>query len=276
MRFDMLVTPSTVTKGRRLVEAACEGAKLVGHDARLVGGNVRSDAVLLLYGLGGPDRLPVAQKHLDASGRLVAFDLGYWERKATSRKFRVSLDGFHCPRLIMQGPRPQARRWMQSGQRIERWGNPDGCVLLIGNAPKSNAVGAAGWSWRMSREIRRLMPKARIIYRPKPSRPVEPDILCNMIEHAGQIDDVLKGASLVVCRHSNVAVDACRLGVPVVCEDGAAAAIYPHTLEDRHNQPSPALRREFLHRVAWWQWTTEEVKGPQFWAWLEGRLGEVH
>lgn len=276
MRFDMLITPGTVIKGRRLVEAACEGARLRGHDARIVSGDIRHNAVLLLYGLGGPDRLPVAERHMAAGGRLVAFDLGYWDRKVVQRKFRVSIDGFHCPQLIMLGLRPGAQRWMQSGQRIERWGNPDGCVLLIGNAPKSNAIGAAGWSWRMSREIRRLMPKARIIYRPKPSRPAEADILCNMIEHDRAIDDVLNGVSLVVCRHSNVAVDACRLGVPVVCEDGAAAAIYPHTLEERHHQPSPALRREFLHRIAWWQWTTEEVKGLDFWHWMEEKLREVH
>ena len=37
----------------------------------------------------------------------------------------------------------------------------------------------------------------------------------------GTIADVLNGCSVVVCRHSNVAVDACIAGVPVECEGGA-------------------------------------------------------
>ena len=41
------------------------------------------------------------------------------------------------------------------------------------------------------------------------------------------IDQALTGCSLVVTWHSNVAVDAIRMGIPVVCRDGAAAAVCP-------------------------------------------------
>jgi len=75
-----------------------------------------------------------------------------------------------------------------------------------------------------------------------------------------------------VCRHSNVAIDACRLGIPVVCEDGAAASIYPSRLEDEAQQPSEEARRQFLHRVAHWQWSESEIARGAPWPWLVRQL----
>jgi hypothetical protein len=59
----------------------------------------------------------------------------------------------------------------------------------------------------------------------------------------------MRGCSLVVCRHSNVAIDACIAGVPVECDDGAAFALYRNG-----PQPDENARREFLGRLAWWNW----------------------
>lgn len=276
MRFDMLVTSATILKGRRLIAAACDGAKRYGHDARIVTSawHVRPDAVLMLYGLGGADRLPVAQQHMARLGKLVAFDLGYWHRKEPVRHFRVSINGFHCPQLVMRHPlRANPERWEQSGLTLQKaGGDPDGPVLLVGNSPKSNAVGATGWTQAKAQEIRRALPGKAIVYRPKPQRPPERGVDFDEIAIDGPIEELLQRASLVVCRHSNVSVDACRLGVPVVCDDGAAAAIYPRSLMDRDAQPDIKTRKRFLQQLAWWQWSTDEVMGPQFWAWLEGVL----
>jgi hypothetical protein len=226
-----------------------------------------------LYGLGGPDRLPVAHNHLLQGGRYVAFDIGYWHREVERRKFRVSINGFHSPQLVMR-TRNDPSRWNQSGLQVTKSGNPDGPILLIGNAPKSNAVGANGWSKAKAREIRAALPGRHVLYRPKPKRPMEAGVDCDGISD-GPIEGALANASLVVCRHSNVAVDACRMGVPVVCEDGAAAAIYPQELKDYERQPPSDVRMEFLHRLAWWQWTAAECQRPLFWEWLEEALREI-
>ena len=73
----------------------------------------------------------------------------------------------------------------------------------------------------------------------------------------------MKGASLVVCSHSNVAVDACIAGIPVDCTDGAALALY----KDNQN-PTVERRLEFLRSLAWWQWSTREA--PQAWEFIKG------
>lgn len=220
--IDCLISNRTPSHAVELMQAVCASAK--GFDSRLVRAKPRKGAVLVLYGLGGPDRIQYA-----SWPKLVAFDLGYWERYPVgSRKYRVSINGFHCPDLIMRGERPSSERFEQAGLTItDHGGDSNGPVMLVGNAPKSIAVGAQGWTAEKSRMLKAA--GYRIVYRPKPGRPHEPDVQHDGVSD-GPITEELSKVSMVVCRHSNVAIDACLQGVPVVCESGAAAAIYPNEL----------------------------------------------
>lgn len=267
MRIGTLVTLKTHTRGRNIIHSFSNGARAHGHQTVPYR---PGDPLLVLYGAGGPDRLPIVQAH---RGVWVGWDAGYWNRKAPdpNRSYRMTINGFHPPQYVMRGPRLDDGRWRASGLTIEQRWNPAGPIILVGNAPKSRSIGAEGWTAEKLAQIRRDLPGRRVLYRPKPKRPLE-DVRADGIAN-GHIDDVLANASLVVCRHSNVAVDACRLGVPVVCDDGAAAAIYPNRLDGE--QPNPELREEFLHRLAWWQWTMAEMQGSQFWSWFERTIGEI-
>lgn len=254
------------------MEESAAGAARVIH-----GGQARPGSVLMLYGMGGADRYATALKHVATGGLLVTWDLGYWGRHGphSLRNMRVSINGMHPPAFVLCGPVPPVDRWKASGLGCaQRGGNPGGPVVLVGNGPKSNVIGAMGWAAAKSAEIRQKMPGARIVYRPKPKRPHDLGVSFDEIDE-GPIDFLLARSSLVVCRHSNVAVDACRLAVPVVCDDGAAAAIYPHRLEDAALQPSYGLRAEFLRRLAWWQWSPDEARKGEVWPWLNGILDEV-
>lgn len=268
MQFDFLRTAFCHPRAHQLIQAAFDGARSL--DAIWMTQTPRHDAYVVLYGLGGSDRVRFANRD-----RLIAFDAGYWNRKGADRSFRVSVGGFHCPQMIMEGPRPGPERWNASRLAIRQAGNASGPILLVGNGPKSNLVGASGWTAAKSAELRRTFPGRRVLYRPKPNKPIE-----HGIDHdgtaEGHIDDVLQHVSLVVCRHSNVAVDACRLGVPVVCDDGAASAIYPKELVDCDMQPSADLREEFLHRLAWWQWQVAEFRNGTFWDWMTEVLRAIH
>lgn len=222
--------------------------------------------VLVLYGLGGSDRLAAATRHRKLGKHFVAWDLAYWDRNASPRKFRLSINGFH-PSGVMAGYSDVGRFALTCTDVHD----PSGPVMLVGNSPKSNAVGAGGWAMAKSQELAGTLPGKRIIYRPKPGKPAERGVMCSEMS-TGPIADALQGMSLVVCRHSNVAVDACMAGVPVVCEGGAAAEIYPSTIENAHRQPCYLVRREFLNRLAWWQWSADE--SVQAWKFIEGKLCE--
>jgi hypothetical protein len=276
MQFDILITAGTRIRPRQMLESLHYGALAAGVDAVVMRHyEPRRGAILVLYGLGAADRLPWARSHHERGGHFVALDAGYWDRKSEHRKFRVTVDDFHCPGLIMRGPDPGPERLRDSGIFIQGTGNPAGHIVLVGNGPKSGSCGAQGWADRKSREIRALFPGRPITYRPKRSY-IEPGVVYDNIAIGDRIENVLEQASLVVCRHSNVAVDACRAGVPVVCDDGAAACIYPSRLEDKDKQPSIEKRAEFLRRLAWWQWNIPEMESGAFWRWLTGMLNEVH
>jgi len=224
---------------------------------------------LFLYGWGGSVQQEAIAQH---QGHYVAFDLGYWQREGQiKRKWRVSIDGFHCPQLIMKGRHPGGQRWERQRWPIPRsGGNPDGPVLIVGSGPKSQRVGAMDWSKKASLKVSQRFPDKEVWYKPKPMRTSERGVRFHK-EVTGEIEPILKQVSLVVCRHSNVAVDAARAGVPATCEDGAAASIYP-TLENFEDQPDYETRVEFLQRLAWWQWTMQEVRNGDFWPWIDGQL----
>jgi hypothetical protein len=272
MLVDILIPYGLRQRPTDLMESMCNSAIACGHDAQLMRQyNPRRGSVLMLYGLGGRDRLPYAMEHQRQGWHVVSWDAGYWDRKTEDRRYRVSIDGFHCPQRIMRGQSPGPERWNASGLTVTNQYHPAGDIVLVGNGPKSGAVGAHGWAACKAAEIRRVCKGRRIVYRPKRAH-IEPGVASDGAAVEGHIESVLRLASLVVCRHSNVAVDACRMGIPVVCEDGAASAIYPGRLEDEREQPSLAKRVEFLHRLAWWQWTECEAASGDMWPWLAAQL----
>jgi hypothetical protein len=87
---------------------------------------------------------------------------------------------------------------------------------------------------------------------------------CCSIDTDTPIAQLLRGASLVVARHSNVCLDAVQAGVPFEAEDGAAVWL-------QRREFTPANRLEFLQRLAWWQWRAAEA--PRAWQFLKGMVG---
>lgn len=101
-------------------------------------------------------------------------------------------------------------------------------------------------------------PERKIVYRTKKIGGPVPDgvTIAPMIP----IELALAGASLVITWHSNVAVDAIRLGIPVICRDGAASAICPSDFG--HDDPTPVaedVREQFLRNLAYFQWAPNEA-----------------
>lgn len=268
MIYGFLTPPGTRRKPSALMTALYNSARKRKLNAIQITEYKQCD-VLVLYGWGGAKQQAAIKAH---KGRYVAFDMGYWKRAGfIYRKWRVSIDGFHCPDLILKSEQDQKRATHDGIKASSDFRNPKGHILLIGNAPKSIQVIESNWSHKMAKKIRHAFPDKRIIYRPKPGRPIEPNVDYDGIS-TDPIDSAIKQASLVVCRHSNVAVDCAIRGVPVVCEDGAASVIFPNTLEDYENQPDQAKRQKFLCNLAWWQWSIDEITGGKFWPWLEKQL----
>ncbi len=200
---------------------------------------------LVLWGPGRPDREALIRQHVAAGGHAIALDLAYWSRQT---KVRLSIDAPHPQAWVMRRPLSRSR-WLADPAPVSNQWDPTGPIVIAGLGRKATVqYGAAVETWEaaMRTACHARWPDRRIVSRPKPLVP-DP-----------QIDRALTGASLVITWHSNVAVDAIRLGIPVVCRDGAAAAVCPSELPD-DPQPLPVdVRDEFLCNLAWFQWSPDE------------------
>lgn len=220
---------------------------------------------LLLWGPGAPERAAVMQRHVAAGGHVVALDLAYWDRH---RKARVSIDAAHPVEWVMRRDWPRARFVFDQVLVQDVW-NPDGPVLIAGIGDKARVQYGASvvdrWEAEMMRACRERWPSRPVLYRRKKAGQSVP-----AGAHAAPmrpIDEAMVGLSLVVTWHSNVAVDAIRNGIPVICRDGAAAAVCPSVLRAEDPRPlSVDVRDRFLGNLAWFQWAPDESR--QLWAWL--------
>lgn len=212
--------------------------------------------ILFAYGVGDGRIGVYRDHHIKAGGVAVVWDVGYFIRTLGTKEYmRCSINDDHPQNILDLAHDDGGRRWAAMGMPITNEGNPSGPIILAGMGYKSRKyAGKEGLGWEESklRELQKRFPGRRIIYRPKVSRRFPyPPLQCETMDQ-GPIIDVLRGASLLVCRHSNVALDAVRMGVPFECTDGAAKWLEgkPYDL---------ATRTEFLYKVSWWNWKVSEA-----------------
>ena len=239
------------------------------HALSVVGGTVTSGytgshRLLMMYGPGLPQRKLTMEMHLAKGGRVACWDLGYWDR---DEAMRLSIDGLHptATHLAMSPDQPRRKFTLREDA------DPNGPILLVGIGSKSCkmlGLSQQHWEAKALRRIARDYPGRRVLWRPKGRAATH--LPGTTLHHGMPIEQALVGCSLVVTRHSNVAVDACIAGVPVSCEGGAAHALYA----DAAN-PTRQQRAQFLGRLSWWQWRPSEARDA--WAWVERAvsLGEI-
>jgi hypothetical protein len=236
--------------------AVTRAAREAGVEISATPHHVASASTIMLWGPGAPARRDVIGAHVAAGGHVIALDLSYWNR---DKKARISIDAPHPQAWVMRTALPSDRFERDPVYVGDHW-KPNGPIVIAGIGPKARAQYGpvvATWEQGMATACRDRWPDRRVLYRRKKRYDEIPSWADPALD--GAIDDVLKGASLVVTWHSNVAVDAIRLGIPVVCRDGAAAALCPSDLPDDPRPLDPALRERFLANLAWFQWSLAEA-----------------
>jgi len=222
-------------------------------------------AWLLLWGPGAPDRFDPMRRQVAAGGHVAAFDLAYWGR---DRKIRVSIDTAHPQAWVMRHDWPAARFLADHVPVSSTW-NPAGPIIVAGIGRKARAQYGSQvdtWERTMIAACRARWPKHRLYYRAKQvDAPVPQHVV--IMSPGAAIDRALTGASLLITWHSNVAIDAIRMGIPVVCRDGAAAAVCPAELPPDLQPLAAPLRDRFLRNLAWFQWDASEAAAC--WAFLQ-------
>jgi hypothetical protein len=209
---------------------------------------------LVLFGIGADVNHKARRAHLAAGGHVLHWDLGYIDREKVVGHLRMSIDTDH-PQQWLENTPGDSSRLQPLNVALREDADPAGPILLIGLGRKSRAyLRQPQWEQMTFQKLRQRFPGTRIIFRPKGNDELR--LACD-VDPSTPIKQLLRGASLVVCRHSNVAVDAVIAGVPFEAEDGAAMWL-------KNRDFTPENRIEFLRRLAWWQWKSTEA--AQAWA----------
>jgi hypothetical protein len=245
--IEILITPNMRPKGTRMLEALAAVAPVPCTVVTQPGGKAR---VLVTYGPGDPARKAMLEAQRARGGQTVIWDMGYFATKDFVGGMRMSAGREHPQHLLDLAPADGAR-WARLGLALREDADPKGPIVLVGMGPKTRAI-TKDTSWEMTafNLLRKRFPRRGVIFRPKPRRP-HPNLPCR-IDATSPIERVLKGASLVVCKHSNVAVDAVLAGIPVQAEDGAVKWLdgKPYSRENR---------LDFLQRLMYFNWRADEA-----------------
>lgn len=273
MQVEILIGAMS-SRGRCMMESLLGSARRAGVDAQRTETYRGATDVLATYGLGDPSRFEAWKRHRAKGGRTIIADCGYWHRKSARKSLslqRFAIDSMHADNLVFAA-KPRSDRLRQYGLAARDTYNPDGPVILVGMGKKGclNAgVKLGEWEAKALAIARERWPHRRVHYRPKVRREGFPPLPGSDATVAdGPIMDVLKGASLVMCQHSNVGVDAVVAGVPVLSEAGAACALHGYGLEQEPAVKSVDERQRFLEHLAAWQWTPEEAAAGMVWPFL--------
>lgn len=239
MDCELLIGERESSKSMRVLQALQATSPIPVKVTKRYTGN---HELLMLWGIGREGHHQARDAHVSSGRHCAMWDMGYLD-DGEDQFFRVSLDHQHPQAWLDRTPRDGAR-WEALGLKLEELADPKGHVLVIGMGHKSHRfLGTHGWELDAMRKARKRYPDREVRLRPKPHK-----------QHRGKpIKEDLTGASLVVCRHSNVAVQAALWGVPARSEDGAAIWL-------QGKDYTPENRLDFLRRLAHWQYKTTEFQ----------------
>lgn len=242
--------PDRFCDGRHLAFEA--GAKAAGYgvvDARgmqAIAG--RPGDVLMSWNLHGY-KGPIAAQFKASGGEVMVAEEGYTRRLWPPKHFAVSLDGHNGSGRWFPG---NASRWRTIGLKCADWRVEGDHVLVCGQRGIGPPLMASPKNWHedVAARLRKLTDRP-VVVRPHPGK---------NIRQVTPLEEQLRGAWCVVVWSSSVAVQALLAGIPVIVEA-------PHHILDgavqrgieRVNAPTFTNRTDAFERMAWAQWTMDEI-----------------
>lgn len=161
-------------------------------------------------------------------------------------------------------------RWRQLfGHLLRPWRDGGEYILLVGQVRSDPAVNGANmrrWYAEAATVLAERFAPMPVMFRPHPveirretAEPVE-----GVPTLHGELCEALERAVLVVTYNSNVGTDAVLAGVPAIaCDDGSMAwPVVAHGLGAPIIRPE---RAEWCARLAWRQWSQEELRDGTAW-----------
>lgn len=172
------------------------------------------------------------------------------------------------------GVRPQAqddgcRFRSRYGHMMEPWRDPGGYVLVMGQMQGDASLHGLNFAkWAQETCDRYLEAGHEVVYRPHPLAR-QSEAPAGVIVHAGMpLEESLKGADICVTYTSTSSVEAVLSGVRTVsCHEGSIARDV--TAHGVMAEPMAPDRTRWANRLAWGQFTPEEIINGLAWDVME-------
>jgi hypothetical protein len=154
------------------------------------------------------------------------------------------------------------------GALMQPWRKQDGYALLIGQVPGDMSLKAvngdlSAWYRRTAGDLHAKGYEVRFRPHPIAAKRGRGDLrVPGTVASEGTLEAAIAGAALVVTFNSNTAVESVLAGVPTMAADEGSMAwpVTSHAFEIVTHD-----RSEWAARLAWYQWTTEEMKSGDCW-----------
>lgn len=226
--------------------------------------------VAVFYGLSKP----ILSGYSRPPHRAVFLDLGYWAREGQEGSHKITVNSRH-PTNYFQRKAHEPSRFSRLGIGIRPWRNSGRSIMVVGMSAKAaNAQGFAPEEWeRQTVAALRCITDRPIIYRPKPNwagaQPIPGAEFQRGHPQGNDVPQQLRDVFCVVTHHSNVAVDALLMGVPVFSVEGIASVLSTKSLEKIDAPLRPEGREQWAYDAAYTQWTVSEMRTGAPWRHLK-------
>lgn len=156
-------------------------------------------------------------------------------------------------------------RFKELDVQVKDWRKDGDHILVCGQIPWDASVDHIDINKWLAEAINELSDCGReIVFRPHPLCPIVPILECGY--SVDLLADDLKDAWAVVTYNSNTAVEAAIAGIPVFAFDqgSMALSIASKDLKDI-DAPKMPDRAQWLHDIAYAQWTPDEMREGLAW-----------
>lgn len=235
--------------------------------------------VLAMVGVKSRERF---HDYRAAGKHVVLLDKGY------SRHHRPGARTWEFWRLAIDAHQPTAAvatldcptdRLEAVGWEPKPWRTQGSHVVLAGSSEKYHAFHGIDHPTRFARKVvtgLRKSTERAITYRPKPSwHDAVPIRKAHFSQSPETLAFLLESAWALVTHGSNACFDALMAGVPsIVLGDAVARPISSTSLDDIESPrlATDAEKRRWLANLAYWQWTEDEYRSGEAWAFLKDQF----
>jgi len=217
----------------------------------------------------------VLQAHRRSGGRSLIIERGFLHRE---HYFMVGWDGLNG-RADYANANSPGDRWAELNIEVRPWRTSGEHIVLSGQVPWDASVQHTDhirWCQDTAKTLERLTQRP-VVFRPHPCQPSAIDMSSTQVRYsrAQTLQEDLQNAWALITFNSNSGVEGAIQGCPVFAFDpGSMASDIANRLLKHIEQPQMPDRTQWLHNLAYTQWTTAEMEQGLAWSHIrkEGRF----